>query len=387
MAKRNRSPENSFLVLRRQQKMARSERRVSSLAMLADLSPKEAISKLRNVGIQVSGASDLIPKRDLLRVFKALEENSESQTSNNEPEIVEQSIIPNTSSEEKQIKSENIVSDSDLVETGQPTSLKLKIIGRVNPNISYLSVDQVVEIHNELVKDFNNTNDPIDPPGVKSETLLGSAVNRPHTSIDDTLKYPTVYMVAAAYLHALIGNHPFHNGNKRTALVSTLAFLDSNHETLDGVSEDDLYDYVIKISAHEVVKSGEEKMIDADAEMNAIASWLRKHSRPISTKDQVLKVHELLSILKNFGCDSVERKHGNKAAVKRRMENKITYVSHFGYKNEGDDLDKETVRRVRKDLRLTKVYGVDSKTFYMSEVPIPAFINKYRNILQRLANT
>jgi len=86
--------------------------------------------------------------------------------------------------------------------------------------LHWLDVDVVRKIHYALVKDFSSTSDPIDLPGVWSEHLLNSAVFRPWTAIGGTLKYPTVETSAAALLHSIILDHPFHNGNKRTALVS-----------------------------------------------------------------------------------------------------------------------------------------------------------------------
>jgi len=40
--------------------------------------------------------------------------------------------------------------------------------------------------------------------------------------------YPTIVEKAAALFHSLISNHPFHNGNKRTAVLSMDAFLMGN---------------------------------------------------------------------------------------------------------------------------------------------------------------
>jgi len=84
--------------------------------------------------------------------------------------------------------------------------------------LHWLKEDQVRAIHFELVRDFSSSPDPIVPPGVQSESLLASAVFRPKTALGETLKYPTIETSAAALLHSIIHNHPFHNGNKRTAL-------------------------------------------------------------------------------------------------------------------------------------------------------------------------
>ena len=91
-----------------------------------------------------------------------------------------------------------------------------------------LNVEEVLRIHDILVEDFLASNDPISPAGVRSEQLLESAVSRQWTGLGQILKYPTPVESAATLLYGICGDHPFHNGNKRTALVSMLAHLDKN---------------------------------------------------------------------------------------------------------------------------------------------------------------
>lgn len=83
----------------------------------------------------------------------------------------------------------------------------------------YLTEEDLVAIHAALVEDFMGDADPIEPPGLRSSEMLGSAAYRPHTSLGHTLKYPTVEFAGAALFHSVILNHAFFNGNKRTALV------------------------------------------------------------------------------------------------------------------------------------------------------------------------
>ncbi|HEX5450591.1 MAG TPA: type II toxin-antitoxin system death-on-curing family toxin, partial [Gaiellaceae bacterium] len=112
---------------------------------------------------------------------------------------------------------------------GQPRALRL------------LTETEVEAIHWELVADFSRDADPIDPPGVRNPDLLASAVFRQHTAMGREAKYPTVEMAASALFHALVHDHPFHNGNKRTGLVSMLVFLDENGFMIhDSCDEDEL---------------------------------------------------------------------------------------------------------------------------------------------------
>ena len=100
--------------------------------------------------------------------------------------------------------------------------------GTEKTDIQWLDRHDVIAIHEDLARDFKRANDPISPAGVRDQHMLESACFHPQTASFSSLKYPTVESAAAALLYALVKNHAFHNGNKRTALVSMLAFLDVN---------------------------------------------------------------------------------------------------------------------------------------------------------------
>src|SRR6266508_3055171 len=143
------------------------------------------------------------------------------------------------------------VKRAELGDGHELTAPEWPVLGTAR-EIEYLTVDQVRAIHVELVVAFAKANDPIDPPVVRSEALLGSAVHRPFTALGGHMKYPTVEMAGAALFHALVLDHPFHNGNKRTAVVSLIAFLDLNGSILE-VEDDELFDYVVRVAAHRLL--------------------------------------------------------------------------------------------------------------------------------------
>ena len=80
--------------------------------------------------------------------------------------------------------------------------------------------------------------------------LLESAVGRQCTSLTGVLKYPDPVDNAATLLYGICNDHPFHNGNKRTALVSMLVHLDRNQYTLFDTSQNELYDLMIAVAGH-----------------------------------------------------------------------------------------------------------------------------------------
>ncbi len=83
-------------------------------------------------------------------------------------------------------------------------------------------------IHDELVSVHMPFDEPIDPADHKDLALLDSAVNRPFHTFQGEYLFPTLHKQAAALFHALVCNHCFKNGNKRTALLALDLFLTSN---------------------------------------------------------------------------------------------------------------------------------------------------------------
>jgi death-on-curing protein len=57
--------------------------------------------------------------------------------------------------------------------------------------------------------------------GVRDMGLLGSALARPQATFGHNDLYPDLWSKAAALMPSLIKNHPFVDGNKRTALAAT----------------------------------------------------------------------------------------------------------------------------------------------------------------------
>jgi death on curing protein len=94
--------------------------------------------------------------------------------------------------------------------------------------VEILSVEDIKYIHECLIEEFLDSSNPICPPGVKDENLLASAAFRQNTSLNGIMKYPDPFSNAATLTFGICCDHPFHNGNKRTALVSLLAHLYNN---------------------------------------------------------------------------------------------------------------------------------------------------------------
>ena len=86
----------------------------------------------------------------------------------------------------------------------------------------HLTVEMVQEIHAAVIEQFGGSD------GVRELALLESAVATPQASFSGKSPYHDLPEVAAAYLFYLCKNHPFVDGNKRTAFGACLVFLRLN---------------------------------------------------------------------------------------------------------------------------------------------------------------
>lgn len=109
--------------------------------------------------------------------------------------------------------------------------------------IQYLSVDEVLAIHEQLTSEFGGARE------VRDLGLLESALYRPQTGY-----YQDLAEMAAALFESLIMNHPFLDGNKRVAFFATDVFLRLNgwklkvdprkaHQFIVGLLEEGKCDY------------------------------------------------------------------------------------------------------------------------------------------------
>jgi len=86
----------------------------------------------------------------------------------------------------------------------------------------HLTVDIVKEIHDVVLAEFGGSG------GVRDEALLHSAVAAPQATFGGESPFADLAEVAAAYLFYICRNHPFIDGNKRTAMTAAIVFLRLN---------------------------------------------------------------------------------------------------------------------------------------------------------------
>ena len=133
---------------------------------------------------------------------------------------------------------------------------------------------------------------------------------RQNTSFGGIHKYPDVFDNVASLMFGLTNDHPFHNGNKRTALLAGLLHLDLNGWVINDAKWEDLYDLMLNIANHSMAEPKKGALTSgADDEVNAIAKWLRIRARKISRGERVITYRELWRILGRYGYQLGAKKH------------------------------------------------------------------------------
>jgi len=209
---------------------------------------------------------------------------------------------------------------------------------------------------------------------------LSSAVFRQFTGANGIYKYNTVSDVGANLFYGVAMSHAFENGNKRTALVSLLVFLDKNKTFVVDAGEDDLYELARSVAAHEI-QIEEGKPRNADTEILAVASWIRAHTRHISLGDSAMEFKELRQTLEALGC-TFDRPEKNFIKIRHGTHGNVK----TGFPRANFEIAVSEIKRIRKGLRLDEVHGIDSTGFYSLEGKVDDFVNTYRNLMKRLAD-
>ena len=125
------------------------------------------------------------------------------------------------------------------------------------PNIQ-LTVQDIYELHRELEDAF------VLSSGVRDKNLLASAVNTPFQTFMGNDLYPSIYDKAAQLCYGIANNHPFTDGNKRTALHSMYVYLIINGYDITATQQD-VDNLIINVAAGNMTNT-------------ELAEWLRENT-------------------------------------------------------------------------------------------------------------
>jgi death-on-curing protein len=115
--------------------------------------------------------------------------------------------------------------------------------------IRFLSLSEIILIHENQIDLYGGSH------GTRDINLLSSAIAMPEAQFSGQYLHKDIYEMAAAYIYHISQNHPFIDGNKRTALATGLIFLDINNLEIDDPNEE-LYAMMINIASRKIKKDG-----------------------------------------------------------------------------------------------------------------------------------
>lgn len=127
--------------------------------------------------------------------------------------------------------------------------------------MNFVSLEEILAIHDKMLGVGDGRS------GIHDFTLLHSAIERPKAQYAGRFLYGSIWLMAAAMLQSLVKNHPFEDGNKRTAYFSTMRFMQLNGYSLEAEINKAIK-FMVKVDIKNLT-------------LEEIASWLRKNSKTI----------------------------------------------------------------------------------------------------------
>jgi death-on-curing protein len=123
----------------------------------------------------------------------------------------------------------------------------------------WLSKKAVLAIHSEQLSEHGG------PDGIRDETLLDSALAKARNGFEYKSE-ADIFHLAASYAYGIARNHPFIDGNKRTALVVSFTFLERNGWEVSAEKEEIYFAFI--------------HLADGSFSENDLSVWFRKHAVP-----------------------------------------------------------------------------------------------------------
>ncbi len=125
--------------------------------------------------------------------------------------------------------------------------------------MNVLTLEQLLEIHALLITETGGSN------GLRDLGRLESAIATQTQSVFGEELYKSLYEKAAALIRAIVADHPFVDGNKRTATLVGLTFLRVN-EAQFYAKPGELEDFAVRVAVERL-------------DVPVIAAWLKAHTK------------------------------------------------------------------------------------------------------------
>lgn len=111
----------------------------------------------------------------------------------------------------------------------------------------YLTEKDIITLNIYVINKYS----PKEQIGVKEPTALNMLVNSPKQHVFGQEQYPTIELKAANLVRNLVKKHVLHNGNKRTAFMALIVFLELNGYKFK-VSNKEAVNYMVKLATEDI---------------------------------------------------------------------------------------------------------------------------------------
>ena len=124
--------------------------------------------------------------------------------------------------------------------------------------MDYLSSEEILLIHHQLIERFSGSH------GVRDLNRIRSVAIAPAQEVFGKEQYIGIFNKAAVYIRNIVIDHPFIDGNKRTAISCAVMFLKKNNHIFRA-NLGEIEDFMVKMVVNKL-------------EVLEIAEWLKDHS-------------------------------------------------------------------------------------------------------------
>ncbi len=125
--------------------------------------------------------------------------------------------------------------------------------------VKVLGVEDVIRRHSEALAQYGGG-----APGIRDRGLIEASVGRISSGWEEGEFYPGLFEKAAALLESIIRNHPFVDGNKRTALLAAGTLLELNGWELT-FDKEEAVEFALGVANRQL-------------DLSDLIAWLREHS-------------------------------------------------------------------------------------------------------------
>jgi death-on-curing protein len=250
-----------------------------------------------------------------------------------------------------------------------------------------VTVEDVIKAHYFVCDYFESETGERSLYGIRDYNLLVSAISRQNVCFEGKEKYKSPIEKCATFFYGLVKNHAFHDGNKRTALLSTLYFLTKigRHPTRNQKEFEELTVRVAANKLNAYSQWGKFKG-DEDAEIKFIIWKLSKLSEKNDYKIHSMTYRELNTQLHvyDFYLEQAGTQEINlcwdKPVLFGKKKKEVLY--QIGFKGWKKQVGTKSLICILKIIAEKK--QIDYSTFYKGGEPLYELIDNYAGPLSRL---